>query len=361
MSTKRNARAQLRTNSATALFLALLTSGCCGNACKLRQCTFPKTVLDVRTQIRTAASAKDALNEAFPEREVPDEGRVVYGLDNRKDASEVADELRRLTRSTAIFTFRKAPNAHQPSITRDGEGWKLVPKKRQRKGKPPCSKERFARQVRGGYCTAFLIAGDVVATAGHCLRATALGNMALVFGYQHGADGEPPPTRFDQNQVYSVGSVIAFEYRGSMGADYALIRLDRPVPAEVADPLELRMDELIKGDNLNVIGYPSGLPAKVAFGDSAVIRETTKEKYWGNLDTYGGNSGSPVFDRDGKVVGILVTGTSDYLYRKDCFESVQLNDSVGAGNARMPLFRRWEGVAKISQFEQHLPACVVVD
>jgi hypothetical protein len=34
-----------------------------------------------------------------------------------------------------------------------------------------------------------------------------------------------------------------------------------------------------------------------------------------NLDTYGGNSGSPVFNhRTGEVEGILVRGENDYVY-----------------------------------------------
>lgn len=47
-----------------------------------------------------------------------------------------------------------------------------------------------------------------------------------------------------------------------------------------------------------------------------------------NLDTYGGNSGSAVFnDRTGEVEGILVRGEVDYTYKGNCMVSNVCTDS----------------------------------
>ena len=94
--------------------------------------------------------------------------------------------------------------------------------------------------------------------------------------------------------------------------DWALIRLDRAVTDRRF--LEYRKSgEPEVGANLVVIGHPTGLPTKIA--DGANIRELKGTYFTANLDTYGGNSGSAVFNADtGVVEGILVRGERDYLY-----------------------------------------------
>ncbi|MFN8369647.1 MAG: S46 family peptidase [Bacteriovoracaceae bacterium] len=57
-----------------------------------------------------------------------------------------------------------------------------------------------------------------------------------------------------------------------------------------------------------------GLPTKIS--DGANVRTNNNPKYFvANLDTYGGNSGSAVFNtKTGEVEGILVRGENDYVY-----------------------------------------------
>ena len=60
------------------------------------------------------------------------------------------------------------------------------------------------------------------------------------------------------------------------------------------------------------MGHPSGLPLKYA--DGARVFETENDYFSTNLDTFGGNSGSPVFNADTlEVEGILVRGDTDYV------------------------------------------------
>jgi hypothetical protein len=68
-----------------------------------------------------------------------------------------------------------------------------------------------------------------------------------------------------------------------------------------------------KGTPIIVIGHPAGLPTKVAGG--AAVREVKEGYFTANLDTYGGNSGSAVFNaRTGQIEGILVRGENDFVY-----------------------------------------------
>src|SRR5262249_37357901 len=73
---------------------------------------------------------------------------------------------------------------------------------------------------------------------------------------------------------------------------------------------------------VHVIGHPSGLPAKFA-GGAAVRNNQPNAFFVANLDTYGGNSGSPVFNSDTHVVeGILVRGDADFVQQGACSVSL---------------------------------------
>jgi V8-like Glu-specific endopeptidase len=62
-----------------------------------------------------------------------------------------------------------------------------------------------------------------------------------------------------------------------------------------------------------VIGHPTGLPTKVSAG--ANVRSVNDVYFVANLDTFGGNSGSAVFNAEtGEIEGILVRGERDYRY-----------------------------------------------
>jgi hypothetical protein len=88
------------------------------------------------------------------------------------------------------------------------------------------------------------------------------------------------------------------------------------------EKLELILNK-IKGGKIDdrtpivVIGHPSGLPTKIAGG--AKVRDNSNDIFFSaNLDTFGGNSGSAVFnEKSGEVVGILVRGENDYVNDKD--------------------------------------------
>ena len=84
----------------------------------------------------------------------------------------------------------------------------------------------------------------------------------------------------------------------------------------------------------------------MAFGDSEV-RTVDKSGYFvANLDTYGGNSGSAVFNTDtGLVEGILVRGENDFVYSNGC----RVSNVCPAPGCR------GEDVTKISELANLIP------
>ncbi len=92
-----------------------------------------------------------------------------------------------------------------------------------------------------------------------------------------------------------------------------------------------------------VLGHPSGLPTK--FADGANVRDNSlAPSFLANLDTYGGNSGSPVFNAQTREVeGILARGEADFVIRKKCRASLvcprSSNECAGEVVVRTAEFR----------------------
>jgi hypothetical protein len=184
-----------------------------------------------------------------------------------------------------------------------------------------CSTERFVNQPTLMSCTGFLVGKDVLVTAGHCMvNNFDCSGFNWVFNFKKGQNKIP------SDSIYKCKKIIAQEQVSLpiLGTtDYALIRLDRPVTT--GEPLKFRTEGRIKkGTNVAVIGHPLGLPLKIA--DNAKVRGVFGKTFKANLDTYGGNSGSPVVDEvTGLVEGILVHGAEDLELRGSCTVSRKEN------------------------------------
>jgi V8-like Glu-specific endopeptidase len=182
-----------------------------------------------------------------------------------------------------------------------------------------CLEERFREQPVGAFCTGFLVAPDIIATAGHCVHAANVQDVCFVFGFEM-VNQSSPRLVIGNNQIYGGAEIIGRAQVG-VGPDWALVRVDRPVTDHAV--LKIRTEGKINDNQaVYVIGHPSGLPKKVA-GGSAVRENEAPAFFVANTDTYGGNSGSPVFNRDNHVVeGVLVRGETDFVWQGNCYVSL---------------------------------------
>ena len=234
--------------------------------------------------------------------------KVIYGDDDRLELYNTTDSLHyELANSTAAMISNSSLETSADGETVNISGTPLVER-------GICSSERFSKQTAAANCSGFLVAPDLIVTAGHCVRSNRGCNRnKWVFDYALFAPGHNP-NEVSSSSVYSCKEIVERSMSGS--DDYALIRLEKDV--EDRRPLTVRKtDKVSLGTELVVIGHPTGLPAKVANG--AIVRENDHPVYFAsNLDTYGGNSGSAVFDAEtGVVEGILVRGETDYVYDRD--------------------------------------------
>lgn len=223
---------------------------------------------------------------------------VVYGKDNRVDLQFVSNPLHRdLAQSVAAHISKDKISADGSlSSSTIGSSMGL------------CKSERFVEQINPARCSGFLVAEDLLVTAGHCVTGPSdCERYAWVF------DFSDDTKKVDKDKsVFNCKEIVSRELSSSTKMDYALIRLDRKVTDRKA--LKFRTKgEISDNAPLVVIGHPSGLPVKVA--DGANVRSVDNDVFFvANLDTFGGNSGSPVFDSaTGIVEGILVRGENDYI------------------------------------------------
>lgn len=230
--------------------------------------------------------------------------KVVYGVDNRVEAYrstklQIAKSTMALIHNdllTPDVNFAQNQKYNLPDL-KFGYAYGL------------CSYERFFEQGNPANCSGSLIAKNLVLTAGHCITDDYdCAKYHFVFDYRVSANGSFPKS-VQASQVYSCKRIINRTLTDYY--DYALIELDRDVVDR--EPIQLELNANLKAkDKVFVIGHPSGLPTKV--GAYGLVRKTYSEYFSSNLDTYGGNSGSPVFNKDNRQVGILVRGEWDYDY-----------------------------------------------
>ncbi len=248
--------------------------------------------------------------------------RAVYGVDDRKDIEAVTDtRVRTLADSCAALV-------ELDDLTpRSGGGFTLKTTS-YKAAYQLCSKEPFVNQPLGCFCSGVLVAPDVIATAGHCVKGTSdLGHIAFVFGFRMA--GNSARTEFDADDVYRGKEVIGRALTAD-ATDWALVRLDRAVAGRT--PVTVRKDGKVPDtEPLFVIGHPSGLPQKFAGG--ANVRGNQPASFFvANLDTYGGNSGSPVFSaKSHQVEGLLVRGQTDYVATGNCYVSLVFPTTGGGG------------------------------
>lgn len=177
----------------------------------------------------------------------------------------------------------------------------------------------------GGSGTGFLIDDDLVATVAHVVSDAAT-------------------VRVTHGTTSTSATVLGMDEE----TDTALVRTSGPLSGHVFDLAE---EGPVVGERIGVIGFPAGdnglllgSAGSKSFKEGSVNGVDRKVRVDGQLRTglmeldalaRGGNSGSPVFEMDGDVVGLLSSGPMD----DDATQTRQAVDSRIA----LPLLDEWAG------------------
>lgn len=257
---------------------------------------------------------------------------IVYGEDNRMDTFQCKNPMFvNIAKSTAALV-------HQDNIKVRGNGAEL-------RGKSLgemfhlCDKERFFHQPFVATCSGFLVAPDIMVSAGHCFDSRDMctkHNWVFDFKVDHENQGS---VTVPSTSVYKCKEIL--EMKLTRELDYAIVRLDRPV----TDRSPVKIGKEIKvGAPVVLIGHPSGLPQKIA--DNAVIKSATNLEFKATVDAFQINSGSAVFHANtGELLGILVRGKLDYRTNKQ-WQCTEPNVTADSDEG--------EDISAFTQFEKSL-------
>mgnify|MGYP003670146702 CR=1 FL=1 len=176
-----------------------------------------------------------------------------------------------------------------------------------------CDNTAFSSQPVVGVGTAFPIEKNIFITAAHVFEKEP-SKYAIVFGFKMANKNNAIDNIIPSTGVYFVERVL----KSSKDIDIVSFKVNRefsgvPLQTETGDTYKIN-------DQVYMLGYPLGLPQKLTI--NAEIEENTHPQFFlTSLDSFSGNSGSPVFNyRTNKVIGVMVSGGVDFKFNGNCYE-----------------------------------------
>jgi glutamyl endopeptidase len=151
-------------------------------------------------------------------------------------------------------------------------------------------------------CTGWLVSPDTVVTAGHCV--SSYGAPIADFHITPGRNGNRSPWGT------ATASEVWFDRSFDVipGHDWGIVKLRQPIGDTVGwIGLQTPRQVSFAGSTVSISGYPSDKPAGTLWSASGDVESQTASRLLYSIDTYGGQSGSAVY-QNGRAIGIHVTG-----------------------------------------------------
>ena len=197
-----------------------------------------------------------------------------------------------------------------------------------------CEGERFITSSALPACTGFLVAPNIMASAGHCFQSDDdCANKKIIFDVDYNKQNAQGYS-VSSNNIFSCSRIISASHDSSdpSSEDYSLIELDR-VP-KFRSPLKLNLTKKIADkEKVFMIGHPAGM-ALMLSPEGSVSMNSNEFQFSTNLDSFEGNSGSPVLNaKTFEVEGILVNGQEDLVLDSElqCYRNAVYDGSGNEG------------------------------
>lgn len=203
-----------------------------------------------------------------------------------------------------------------------------------------CVDEKFVKFPSASNCTGFLVDKDIMISAGHCFETESdCSSKKIIFDLDEKKQSENGYSVFN-TAVFSCKRIIVQSF--SDEADYSIIQLEK-VPAG-RKPLVLNTQKKISDDSkVFMVGHPMGLP-QIYSKAARIVDNMNPSKFKAELDSFSGNSGSPVINaKTFQVEGILVGGQEDLVFDSEnfCYRNMTYENSGGESvfrSSNLPAF-----------------------
>ena len=232
--------------------------------------------------------------------------KAIYGKDNRSFVRNKKSQIELSNISKSIALIVSKDNVEEKFFTslikadliNDKSGLNL------------CIDQRFSGHHSVMSCTGFLVSKNILATAGHCFMSNYDCEAKKIIFHVLDSNEVNNGYKVAHQNVFNCKRIIKTELDSTGEKDFALIELDREVMG--ADPLKLSKKMIDLNTDVFMIGHPLGLP-QVITTSAKVIDTSSPTQFKTTLDSFAGNSGSPVFNASTfEVEGVLVAGQEDF-------------------------------------------------
>ncbi|MDO6739355.1 serine protease [Wenyingzhuangia sp. 2_MG-2023] len=175
-----------------------------------------------------------------------------------------------------------------------------------------CASVPFQNQPVVGVGTAFLIDKNRMITANHVFDKN-IEHYAIVFDFFMSSENGVINPLIKKENIYYPDKILKKKTELDMAVFTTKKEVQRP-------SLKISEDRILKkGTQVYSIGHPSGLPKKILL-NASVLENKHPYYFYTSLDSFQGNSGSPVLDfKTNKVIGVLVSGEIDYKFNGNCY------------------------------------------
>lgn len=161
-------------------------------------------------------------------------------------------------------------------------------------------------------CTGFLVRKNLILTNNHCVSKKEINCESIHINFDFYADSKKSAVEND------LCKTIVKE--GNYYLDWAAIELSRDIVDRYIFNKSVQISEISTGEPLLIIHHPSGQPKKVSKIGCKIHEIPIKGKEWEGknigyksafshtCDTTFGSSGSPILDKEGRLVGLHFAG-----------------------------------------------------
>lgn len=158
---------------------------------------------------------------------------------------------------------------------------------------------------RTHHCTGWLVSSDTLVTAGHCIYNDNGWNFDLE--YSPGANGAKRP--YGTAKAARIWTDTSWINNRNSKQDWGIVKLDKSFP-QVGYFGYRWQSASLDGTNVELRGYPGDKSVGELWGMAGPITESLPNSLRYQIDTFGGQSGSPVFLWDVRQSVAIHTGST---------------------------------------------------